>query len=164
MSVSSFVRTSSFSSAIAYGTLSQRQLRSSGCADSRGTGANPLPPPHSGRWFSFEGNRQFKIRSFVQPGEPSIGHFGFFNSRYEQKLWRIPLEWLKFGKAANGNRSQQARQPPPSSFKRLVKSYKLPLRADDLISLQYERLRADVGIQDPFFLTRIRVACSELDS
>jgi hypothetical protein len=30
-------------------------------------------------------------------GEPSIGHFGFFNSRFEQKLWQVPLEWLKFG-------------------------------------------------------------------
>lgn len=30
--------------------------------------------------------------------EPAIGHFGFFNSRYEQKLWQIPLDWLRFGK------------------------------------------------------------------
>ncbi len=30
--------------------------------------------------------------------EPAIGHFGFFNSRFEQKLWRVPLEWLKFGR------------------------------------------------------------------
>jgi hypothetical protein len=27
--------------------------------------------------------------------EPAIGHFGFFNSRFEQKLWQLPLEWLK---------------------------------------------------------------------
>jgi predicted alpha/beta hydrolase len=30
--------------------------------------------------------------------EPAIGHFGFFNSRYEQKLWRMPSDWLRFGK------------------------------------------------------------------
>ena len=28
--------------------------------------------------------------------ESAIGHFGFFNRRFEQKLWRVPLEWLKF--------------------------------------------------------------------
>ncbi len=31
-------------------------------------------------------------------GEPEIGHFAFFNSRYEEKLWGLPLEWLKFGR------------------------------------------------------------------
>lgn len=30
--------------------------------------------------------------------ETVIGHFGFFNSRYEEKLWNIPLEWLRHGK------------------------------------------------------------------
>jgi len=39
--------------------------------------------------------------------EPAIGHFGFFNSRYEQKLWRIPLEWLKFGRMPEGQRCQR---------------------------------------------------------
>ena len=29
--------------------------------------------------------------------EPTIGHFGFFNSRLKDKLWHVPLEWLKFG-------------------------------------------------------------------
>jgi predicted alpha/beta hydrolase len=29
--------------------------------------------------------------------EEAIGHFGFFNSRFKQKLWQIPLEWLKSG-------------------------------------------------------------------
>ena len=29
--------------------------------------------------------------------EPRIGHFGFFHSRFEEKLWSIPLQWLKFG-------------------------------------------------------------------
>ena len=27
-------------------------------------------------------------------GEPSIGHFGFFNERFSQKLWPIALHWL----------------------------------------------------------------------
>ena len=31
-------------------------------------------------------------------GEAAIGHFGFFNSRFAQQLWHIPLEWLKFGR------------------------------------------------------------------
>lgn len=36
----------------------------------------------------------------ISPGsidEFSIGHFGFFNNRFEEKLWHIPLEWLKKG-------------------------------------------------------------------
>jgi len=33
-------------------------------------------------------------------GEPSIGHFPFFNDKFEEKLWRIPLEWLRSGKIA----------------------------------------------------------------
>jgi predicted alpha/beta hydrolase len=31
-------------------------------------------------------------------GESAIGHFGFFHSRFEQKLWDIPLQWLKFAR------------------------------------------------------------------
>ena len=34
--------------------------------------------------------------------EPAIGHFGFFNSRFEQKLWQIPLQWLKSGRLPAG--------------------------------------------------------------
>jgi predicted alpha/beta hydrolase len=30
--------------------------------------------------------------------EPQIGHFGFFNSRFEHKLWPLPLEWLAAGR------------------------------------------------------------------
>jgi hypothetical protein len=30
--------------------------------------------------------------------EPQIGHFGFFNSRFEHKLWPLPLEWLTAGR------------------------------------------------------------------
>ena len=28
-------------------------------------------------------------------GELGIGHFGFFNSRYQRKLWQLPVEWLR---------------------------------------------------------------------
>src|SRR6202012_4170323 len=35
-------------------------------------------------------------------GEKAIGHFGFFNSRYEKTLWPIAIEWLKFGRLAEG--------------------------------------------------------------
>lgn len=31
-------------------------------------------------------------------GEQQVGHFAFFNSRYEHTLWRIPLEWLRHGR------------------------------------------------------------------
>ncbi|MBV8415367.1 MAG: alpha/beta fold hydrolase [Verrucomicrobia bacterium] len=34
--------------------------------------------------------------------EPAIGHFRFFNSRFEQKLWHVPLEWLKSGRLPAG--------------------------------------------------------------
>lgn len=30
--------------------------------------------------------------------EPAIGHFGFFHSRFERKLWQVPLEWLRSGR------------------------------------------------------------------
>jgi predicted alpha/beta hydrolase len=30
-------------------------------------------------------------------GEKQIGHFAFFHSRFEQKLWSIPLQWLRDG-------------------------------------------------------------------
>jgi predicted alpha/beta hydrolase len=29
--------------------------------------------------------------------EPDFCHFGFFNSRFEPKLWLLPLKWLKKG-------------------------------------------------------------------
>ena len=31
-------------------------------------------------------------------GEPRIGHFGFFHSRYRQKLWPIAAQWLQTGR------------------------------------------------------------------
>ncbi len=31
-------------------------------------------------------------------GEPSIGHFAFFHSRFERTLWPIALEWLQSGR------------------------------------------------------------------
>jgi predicted alpha/beta hydrolase len=35
-------------------------------------------------------------------GEPAIGHFGFFHTRFAKKLWQIPLERLKFGRVPAG--------------------------------------------------------------
>lgn len=35
--------------------------------------------------------------------EQTIGHFNFFHSKYEQKLWSIPLRWLKFGQMPTGS-------------------------------------------------------------
>jgi predicted alpha/beta hydrolase len=34
-------------------------------------------------------------------GEPAIGHFGFFHSRFKEKLWQIPLEWLRSERIPN---------------------------------------------------------------
>lgn len=31
-------------------------------------------------------------------GEQQVGHFAFFNSRYEHTLWQVPLEWLRHGR------------------------------------------------------------------
>jgi predicted alpha/beta hydrolase len=36
-------------------------------------------------------------------GERAIGHFGFFHSRFQQKLWPIPLEWLRSGRIPAGS-------------------------------------------------------------
>lgn len=33
---------------------------------------------------------------------PAIRHFGFFNCWFEQKLWQVLLEWLKFGRVPAG--------------------------------------------------------------
>jgi predicted alpha/beta hydrolase len=35
-------------------------------------------------------------------GEPRIGHFAFFNSRFEKTLWPIPLDWLRSGTVPDG--------------------------------------------------------------
>jgi predicted alpha/beta hydrolase len=40
-------------------------------------------------------------------GEQKIGHFGFFHSRHEGRLWRIPLEWLQSGKVPAGSRQRR---------------------------------------------------------
>lgn len=31
-------------------------------------------------------------------GEQEVGHFAFFHSRFENSLWKIPLEWLRHGR------------------------------------------------------------------
>lgn len=46
----------------------------------------------------YTGSARTHLRiSPVSIGEPSIGHFPFFNSRFEEKLWHIPLKWLRSG-------------------------------------------------------------------
>jgi predicted alpha/beta hydrolase len=37
-----------------------------------------------------------------QIGQPAIGHFAFFHSRFEDSLWRIALAWLKSGALPKG--------------------------------------------------------------
>ena len=47
----------------------------------------------------FSASRRTHLRVSPQSaGEPAIGHFGFFHSRFERKLWHIPLEWLNSGR------------------------------------------------------------------
>ena len=46
----------------------------------------------------FSGSARTHLRISPESiGEPAIGHFGFFHSRFEESLWRIPLEWLRSG-------------------------------------------------------------------
>lgn len=33
-------------------------------------------------------------------GEETVGHFAFFHSRFEDSLWKLPLEWLRHGRLA----------------------------------------------------------------
>lgn len=44
-------------------------------------------------------------------GEPSIGHFAFFHSRFEHSLWRIPLQWLRHEEIPADIPSRLARSP-----------------------------------------------------
>jgi predicted alpha/beta hydrolase len=44
--------------------------------------------------------------------EPAIGHFGFFNSRFEHKLWPLPLRWLHSGRISEGVPGVQTHFPP----------------------------------------------------
>lgn len=48
-------------------------------------------------WFTHSPATHLRI-SPQEIAEPAIGHFGFFHSRLEQKLWHIPLEWLQCGR------------------------------------------------------------------
>lgn len=44
------------------------------------------------------------VHLHIEPGDlgqPSIGHFAFFNARYADTLWRIPLTWLRDGKVTD---------------------------------------------------------------
>lgn len=52
-------------------------------------------------YFSHSPRAHLRI-SPASIAEPAIGHFGFFNSRFEQKLWQVPLQWLKFGQLPAG--------------------------------------------------------------
>jgi predicted alpha/beta hydrolase len=44
--------------------------------------------------------RSLRLHLRISPDsidEPAIGHFGFFNSKFQQKLWGLPVNWLKTG-------------------------------------------------------------------
>ena len=51
--------------------FSEGRLRTAGHPNSLGAVAITLTNPEGGLWRSFEGNRQHKVRSFVQPEEPT---------------------------------------------------------------------------------------------
>ncbi|HEV7372743.1 alpha/beta fold hydrolase [Arenibaculum sp.] len=50
-------------------------------------------------------------------GEPEIGHFAFFHSRFEKALWPIPLAWLRTGKVPDGAPGTIVAAGPSSSFR-----------------------------------------------
>ena len=80
--------------------------------------------------------------------EPAIGHFGFFNSRFEQKLWRLPLEWLKSGWVPAGcpgvpvtpGQRSDARAPatPPPVARRAETGTQLGSRNEDAARINAE--------------------------
>ncbi|NTV71385.1 MAG: alpha/beta fold hydrolase [Azonexaceae bacterium] len=45
-------------------------------------------------------------------GQPSIGHFAFFNARYADSLWRIPLAWLRDARVTDEVPGQVITQEP----------------------------------------------------
>jgi predicted alpha/beta hydrolase len=49
------------------------------------------------RYFSNSPRTHLRV-SPLSIGEPAIGHFGFFNSRFEGSLWPLALEWLRSGR------------------------------------------------------------------
>jgi hypothetical protein len=54
------------------GPFPQCRLWATGKPNPFGSVAITLPHPDKGLWRSIEGNRQLKVRSFVQPGEPNF--------------------------------------------------------------------------------------------
>lgn len=47
----------------------------------------------------FDGSRRMHLRIAPQSiGANAIGHFGFFNRKFQESLWQIPLAWLLSGK------------------------------------------------------------------
>jgi hypothetical protein len=70
MLVRSFVRITPISRASVTARFPEGRLRAAGQANSISSVAVTLPNSEGGFWRSFEGNRQHKVRSFVQPGEP----------------------------------------------------------------------------------------------
>lgn len=47
-------------------------------------------------------------------GQASIGHFAFFNARYADSLWRIPLAWLRDGTVSDEIPGQRITLAPSS--------------------------------------------------
>jgi len=48
-------------------------------------------------------------------GELRIGHFGFFNSKYQRKLWQLPVEWLRSERLPSEFTGQIVSDRPPMS-------------------------------------------------
>lgn len=45
-------------------------------------------------------------------GQPAIGHFAFFNARFADSLWRIPLAWLRDGRVSGDIPAERVRLGP----------------------------------------------------
>jgi predicted alpha/beta hydrolase len=62
--------------------------------------------------------------------EPAIGHFGFFHSRFAEKLWQVPLEWLLHGRLPAGH---------PGAVLRDLEDHGKPFAKDDVASRSHSR-------------------------
>ncbi len=56
----------------------------------------------------FDGSERTHLRIAPEDiGEKEVGHFAFFRSQYQDRLWPIALAWLQRGELANGTPGRQ---------------------------------------------------------
>ncbi|OWP71102.1 alpha/beta hydrolase, partial [Pseudomonas sp. K2I15] len=56
----------------------------------------------------FDGSERTHLRIAPEDiGEKEVGHFAFFRSQYQDRLWPIALSWLQRGELAQGTPGSQ---------------------------------------------------------